>query len=227
MTGSILARSAWVVLALAGLAMGFGGCKEEQLKQEIATLNARLEMSQSEKMALANEKATLQSENTTLKGQLTEAQRKLSEKPATGSLVKQPTGKRADFGPDVEVTETAGAITVTLPDAILFDSGKAELKASSKTTLGTVVAAIKKDYPTQMIRVEGHTDADPITKSSWKDNWELSCERALAVVRYLTSSGIGEKRVYASGFGQYTPRDSNATTAGKSRNRRVQIVIIK
>ena len=224
MTGSMLARGAWVVLALAGFAMGLGGCKEQQLREELAMQAAKLDMAQKNTEALAGEKAALQSENAALRGQLTDAQRRLAEKPATQL---PPARKTSDFGPDVEVTETAGAITVTLPDAILFDSGKAVLKASSKATLDKVAGVIKKDYPTQTIRVEGHTDADPITKSNWKDNWELSCERALAVVRYLTTNGIGEKRVYASGFSQYTPRDSNATAAGKSRNRRVQIVIIK
>jgi chemotaxis protein MotB len=164
----------------------------------------------------------LQGENARLQSDLVEAERKLAEKPKVVTVEKT-----ADFGPGVEVAETARQITVTLPNAILFDSGQAVLKASSKTTLGNVAAVIKRDYASKMVRVEGHTDSDPIRKSKWKDNWELSCQRGLAVLRYLVAQGIPKTQVYAAGFGQHTPRDTNATKAGKARNRRVQVVIIK
>ena len=84
---------------------------------------------------------------------------------------------------------------------------------------------IKRDYPGSTIRVQGHTDGDPIKKSGWKDNWELSCERALTVVRQLTKAGINPKNVCAAGFGRHRPVADNSSRAGKSRNRRVEIVV--
>jgi len=205
---------------------GLAGCnKEQQLRDENISLQTRVRMVEADKAELEQQKASLEAENTQLRKDLTSAQAKA--KPI-GAAPQQPAATaKANFGEGLEVTETASAITVTLPDAILFDAGKAVLKDSSKATLDKVAAVLKKDYGGCEIRVEGHTDADPIKKSEWKDNWELSCERALAVVRYLVSKGADEKKVYAAGFGQSAPRDSNATAAGKAKNRRVQIVITK
>jgi len=223
MTGSMVVRGACVALTLAFLAMGLGGCKEQALKEEIATLNARLAAAQSENSNLASQNAALVAENTSLKGQLADAQRMKPQPPPPVDNTK----KGNAFDKDLDVTETAREVTVTLPDDILFDSGKAELKATSKATLDKIAGVIKRDYAGKEIQVIGHTDNDPIRKSGWKDNWELSAQRALAVVRYLASQGVPEKQVTAAGRGQFMPRDSNATAAGKSRNRRVQIVILK
>lgn len=222
MTAKLLTRNAWVVLALIGLGGGLAGCNEEQLKEQIVTLQTQLRLSEAEKTDLERDKIALQGENARLKSDLADTQRQLAEKPKEVIVKEKP-----DFGAGVEVSEDARGITVTLPNAILFDSGKAVLKSSSTATLANIASVIQRDYPNQVIRVEGHTDTDPIKKSGWKDNWELSCERALAVVRYLTSRGMSTKRIYAAGYGSNVPRDTNATRAGKARNRRVQIVIIK
>jgi chemotaxis protein MotB len=86
-----------------------------------------------------------------------------------------------------------------------------------------VATALKKTYPGRPIRVEGHTDADPIvkTKQDWDDNLDLSLARAAAVSRYLAAHGIDPKQVTTSGFGPYRPRG-----ASKARNRRVEIVVV-
>lgn len=119
----------------------------------------------------------------------------------------------------------AGTITVRLPDAILFDSGKATLKNSTIGELDRTLAVLKQKYSEKEIDVVGHTDTDPIKKSSWKDNWELSAQRALSVARYLTDHGIPEKLVQASGCGSFRPIAANTTVAGKTKNRRVEIVV--
>ena len=73
--------------------------------------------------------------------------------------------------------------------------------------------------------VVGHTDTEPIKKSSWKDNLELSAQRALSVTRYLMDHGIPDKQVEASGCGSARPVASNSTADGKAKNRRVEIVV--
>jgi len=119
----------------------------------------------------------------------------------------------------------AGTITVRLPDTILFDSGKAVLKNTTIAELDRTLAVLKQKYAGKEIDVVGHTDADPIKKSPWKDNWELSAQRALAVARYLTDHGIPEKSTQASGCGAFRPIASNSSAAGKAKNRRVEIVV--
>ncbi len=71
----------------------------------------------------------------------------------------------------------------------------------------------------------GHTDTDPIKKSGWKDNWELSAERALSVVRYLVKKGVPNSGVRACGSGSARPIGPNSSAAGKARNRRVEVVV--
>ena len=128
-------------------------------------------------------------------------------------------------GYDVAFDASAGTITVTLPNAILFDSGKATLKKATSTELDHIRSVLQERYAGKMIDVVGHTDTDPIKKSPWKDNLELSAQRSLSVVRYLKSRGVPAERVRAVGRGESKPIASNATASGKSRNRRVEIVV--
>lgn len=222
MATRLLRGNGWVVLVLAGIAVGLTGCNEEQLKQQIVSLETQLRLAEAEKADCQRERDVLASENEKLKGDLATAQDELAKKPKEVIVENKP-----DFGEGVEVSEDQRGIVVTLPDAILFDSGKTELKSTSKATLDRIAGVIQQDYSGRTIRVEGHTDSDPIRKSKWADNWQLSCERALAVGRYLVGRGIDKKRVYAAGFGDQVPRDTNATAAGKARNRRVEIVITR
>ena len=128
-------------------------------------------------------------------------------------------------GYDVAFDPSAGTITVTLPNAILFDSGKAELKRATSTELDHIRSVLRDKYAGKQVDVVGHTDTDPIKKSKWKDNWELSAQRALSVLRYLVKRGISEKDIQAVGCGESQPIASNANTSGKAKNRRVEIVV--
>ncbi len=141
------------------------------------------------------------------------------------SQLRQPTP--GTHNPGIAGIETSydaskGELTVTLPSSVLFDSGKATVKESAKATLNKVVAAMRKDYAGKVIRVEGHTDADPIvkTKDKWEDNLDLSLNRAAAVTRYLLKSGIKPSLVTTSGFGDTHPK------ASKTKSRRVEVVVV-
>ena len=136
-------------------------------------------------------------------------------------------GEATGFGEDLDVAfdKQAGTITVTLPNAILFASGKESLKDATIAELKHVVTVINERYSGKQIEVVGHTDGDPIKKSKWKDNWQLSSERALSVLRYLVSNGISEDRIVAVAAGESRPIASNGTESGKARNRRVEIVV--
>jgi len=131
------------------------------------------------------------------------------------------------FGPgyDVAFDPTAGTITVTLPNAILFDSGQATLKKATSAELDHIQSVLESKYSGRQIDVVGHTDTDPIKKSKWKDNWELSAQRALTVARYLIQRGIPNESIRAVGCGESRPVASNATASGKAKNRRVEIVV--
>lgn len=143
------------------------------------------------------------------------------------SQLRQPT-PGAGEQPGIEGIETSydasrGEMTVNLPGDILFDPGQDRLKDSAKATLNKIVRALKSDYSDKPIRVEGHTDSDPITKTrdKYMDNLDLSLNRAAAVARYMESQGVDPKLVTTSGFGPHHPRGRD-----KARNRRVEIVVV-
>ncbi len=140
---------------------------------------------------------------------------------------QQSAAKASGFGEDYDVDYDAqkGTLTVTLPNAILFKPGKASLKGVKNSDLDYIASVLKSKYQGRMIDIVGNTDSDPIKKSKWKDNWQLSSERALAVLRYLTKKGIKANMVRGVACGSSRPIDTNKTAAGKARNRRVEIVV--
>src|SRR5687768_16546265 len=73
-----------------------------------------------------------------------------------------------------------------------------------------------------VLRVDGHTDSDPI-QTVCKSNWELSSARAIAVVKYLISQGISPKHLVAAGFGEFQPLDPGESEDAKTRNRRIEL----
>jgi chemotaxis protein MotB len=185
----------------------------DYLNVEHENLKGRYENLSTERQELANRVAQDQAMIDELKRQIDE----LNKTPAEAS----------GFGDeyDVKFDAAAGTITVTLPNTILFDSGKATLKSATSTELDHILSVVRQKYVGKEIDVVGHTDTDPIVKSSWKDNWELSAQRALSVVRYMTQHGIAENQVRAAGCGPARPIAPNTTAAGKAKNRRVEIVV--
>ncbi len=118
--------------------------------------------------------------------------------------------------------ELRGTITLPLASDVLFDSGQVKLKSAIQSKLNRIAQIINSEHAGKEVWVVGHTDTDPIRKSKWKDNWELSCERGLAVTRYLIDHGVSAKNLVAAGRGEHHPVGSN-----KSENRRVEIVVFE
>ncbi|HWE02668.1 MAG TPA: OmpA family protein [Tepidisphaeraceae bacterium] len=130
---------------------------------------------------------------------------------------------RPDFG-NLEVTRdtAAGTTTVNLPSDVSFSSGQAVLLPEAKKSLAKVASALKKEYSGKPVRILGNTDSDPIVKSHWKSNQELSEKRADAVRDYLVSKGISSDRITTEGLGDTNPKSKN----DKAKNRRVELVVL-
>jgi chemotaxis protein MotB len=126
---------------------------------------------------------------------------------------------------EVSVGMNEKGLVITFVDEVLFDSGKAKLKANSFAKLDKVVRILKEELSNNEVGVEGHTDNKPIKHSGWKSNWELSAQRALSVLNYIESQGIDSNRLSATGYGEFHPVASNDTSAGRKKNRRVEIII--
>jgi chemotaxis protein MotB len=125
-----------------------------------------------------------------------------------------------------QVVNDGSAVRIRVTNTTLFDPGKATLKPGAKKVLDQVASSVRHSYPNQLIGIEGHTDSDPIKKSGWKDNHDLSYQRAKAVYDYLsTGGGIPASQLYIAAYGPNHPIASNSSSVGKSQNRRVEFVV--
>jgi chemotaxis protein MotB len=120
--------------------------------------------------------------------------------------------------------EARGLVIRVLTDDLLFASGQATLEGRADGLLGEIAQLLNVDQ-THPISVEGNTDNVPIHSSEFPSNWQLSTARASTVVLFLIAHGVGPNRLTATGNAEQRPVDSNATAAGRARNRRVEIVM--
>jgi chemotaxis protein MotB len=126
----------------------------------------------------------------------------------------------------VKVEMQDKGLVITFVSEVLFDSGKAKLRKESFDKLDKVVTVLNSTVSDLNVGIEGHTDNQPIRRSGWKSNWELSTARALSVLHYLGDKGVAEPRLAAIGYGEYKPVAPNDTREGRQKNRRVEIVIL-
>jgi len=221
---NVITRTVFVLVIVATIGLGAGctnwhkkydglNVEHQNLKGLYENCVASLDTSSTEKAQLGQELNKTQQTMEQLQEQIRQSQISPAEASGFGR------------GMDVSFDPTAGTITVTLPNAILFSPGKASLKKASVAELDHVRSVLRQRYQSRNIDVVGHTDSDPIKKSKWKDNWELSAERALTVLRYMTKQGIKAERIRAVASGASRPIASNSTSSGKAKNRRVEIVV--
>lgn len=214
-------RRTWIAtLALAVGALTLVGCSNDNLKVENDELYMQNEQLQAQLDAERARAEAAESEREQLMQQVADLREQLTSRPQPGR-----TGFEGIEGVSVE-QGARGEIAVRVPGDVLFASGKADLRAGAKQTLDQIAGVLRNDYAGNTIRVEGYSDSDPIRKSKWKDNLELSTQRAMAVHRYLQEKGIGEDRMYAAGFGATNFVAPNNTAQGKAQNRRVEIVVV-
>ncbi|MFD2236192.1 peptidoglycan -binding protein [Aureimonas populi] len=112
---------------------------------------------------------------------------------------------------------------------VLFGSGSDVLQPEGREQmdgLATAIIELNREIPSDInwiIRVDGHTDNVPITGGRFSDNWQLSTDRAGAVVKYLVSQGVPANRLAATGFGEFQPLDTADTPDARARNRRIEL----
>ncbi|MCP4867601.1 MAG: OmpA family protein [Proteobacteria bacterium] len=126
----------------------------------------------------------------------------------------------------VTITELSGKLTVSLSNAILFDSGSIALKKEGSEALNKV-AGILAQVADKEIRVEGHTDNVPVRSgAAYRDNWDLSSLRASTVVTLLVEGGVDPLNIATVGFGEHHPVAGNEEAEGRAANRRTEIVLV-
>ncbi|MBI5360533.1 MAG: OmpA family protein [Planctomycetes bacterium] len=226
----------FLVLAMAAI-MLFAGCKNlsggnssnvkndriEQLEISLQKMGQANDALESEVGALRQRNADLKNENDTLR--IYKQQYENIEKTFEARFNLINAQMELDEGNGVEF----GKGFIRMPEKLLFSAGDASLKTGGKAFLDQLAEEVKKgDW---FLSIEGHTDADPISRSKAKwttgSNFELGAYRALNVLVYLRSKGVPSTKMRCVSYGEFKPIADNNTAKGKVRNRRVEILYSK
>lgn len=214
--------------------------RSNDLEERVKGLQADVDALKKEKAALEEEKSTVLKEKESVQKNTDVLQSKvkvLAQKAEKAEQLEKATQTYQDLTKKLEkeiqdgqvkITEMKNRLTMTMVDKIIFPSGSAEISEAGKKVLDKVVS-ILKDVKDKRIQVEGHTDNVHIVselKNRFPTNWELSTARASEVVRYLQKTGVDPKNLSATGYGEHQPVASNDTPAGRSQNRRIEIVLL-
>jgi len=220
-------------MAVALCAFGVIGCNERE-KGQIAALTERVDTLQAQNKNLNDRNVELEKQVDQYKMEIEDKNMQLAQKDKMLKDLENSLSKpRTENVEIINNPAPAGwergqyGAKLTIGSDILFSSGKATLSSSGKSKLSQAYRDIQNNYSGWAVRVYGYTDSDPIRKSKWKDNLELSGERAMSVTRYLTEKGLSPDNVETIGMGATHFIASNRTRAGKAQNRRVEIVVVK
>ncbi|MDA3963324.1 MAG: flagellar motor protein MotB [Planctomycetota bacterium] len=211
----VISRIALAIPVCAGLFLA--GCGGSDQSREIAYRDVHI--------------AELETQVSDLNGELAGARSRLADMENQPAPAADPSDSARDAlkGSGADVEWRNGELVITLTNEILFASGSATLTGGAKKSLSQVAGLIRDQYGGNFVRVEGHTDNQPIrrTKNKWEDNWHLAGARSRAVLHYLADQGgIGREQLSFAGYADTQPRDSNGTKTGRSQNRRVGIVVL-
>jgi len=196
-------------------------------KDQVKGLLAENEGLKKDKTALQKEKDGLETRisDLTTKAEKTEQLEKATQ---TYQDLQQKLEQEIRDG-KIQISEMKNRLTMTMVDKILFASGSADVSKEGKLVLDKVIPVLK-EIKDKRIQVEGHTDNVQIfsaIKAKYPTNWELSTARATQVVRYLQEDGgIDATLLSATGYSEFQPVAPNDTAEGKSKNRRIEIVLL-
>jgi chemotaxis protein MotB len=192
----------------------------EKERMELAALGKKSEQ-------LANEKGSLAQDMTKLQGQLAELQRQEQQERDRAALFQKLLSQlknMIDSG-KLQVVIRNGKMVVKLPDNVLFDPGKTDVKSAGKDALAELTTVLKA-IPNRTFQIAGYTDDTPIHTAKFKSNWYLSTARAVEVLNLMIGDGMEPQRLSAAGYGSYDPVASNASVEGKAQNRRIEVTLM-
>jgi len=217
-----------IVLAMLAIATPlFAGCASNtQYRQMLDEREQENRALREERTQLKNELRDLRYQKDSLETALTEANARLLQVPTAepAAATKQSFPELDELG--IGYGDRDGRMVISIPTEITFGSGQAALSEGGKKALTAVARTLIDQYPAAKYWIEGHTDSDPIQKSKFPTNRDLSLARAMAVLHYLVDqTGVPDEQCVVAGWGEYQPVKPNDTKANKSANRRVEIVV--
>jgi chemotaxis protein MotB len=134
--------------------------------------------------------------------------------------------KEKGLSPKLQTELSEQGLLLTITEGVLFLPGRAEVVGDARRIAVEISNLIITDPPRQ-IAIEGHTDNKPINNAKYPSNWELSSSRAINFMKVLLENvNLDPKKFSATGYGEYHPVDTNDTVEGRSKNRRVEVLIL-
>ena len=199
----------------------------DDLNKQIADLKKQMDQVKAYGKGKADEAGALAAGMDNLQKRLDELEKQKKTAEARAAVFRSLVDKlrsMVDAG-QIKVTVRNGRMLLVLPNDILFDSGKTELKAEGKDAIAKVAKVLATMPADRHFLVAGHTDNLRIKTKQFRSNWELSTQRAVEVVRLLVDNGMKPNQVGAAGYAEYDPAADNATAEGQKLNRRIEIVV--
>jgi flagellar motor protein MotB len=187
-------------------------------------LQTRIDEMTREQEELQRQKEAAESEALAYKAKCEALERDARQKPPPAAAPVAAPAK--DEPSDLDIRRRGNETVINIPSDLFFASGSATLNGGGEKSMARIVDYIRKNHAGGMIRIEGHSDSDPIrrTKSKFHCNWELSFQRAHAVMHFITEKGqVDPHHVVCEAYGEYQPQ----TPGDKSKNRRVEIVLAR
>jgi chemotaxis protein MotB len=244
-------RFFWVILAPALLLVGCGHSDEEynarlheiqQLQSQLSSiraerdrLNGQIDSLRASSESMANRLRELGQSVETTQSELDAARRREAELRRAQQMAEQ---RLATFRQMLErframinsgqlrVRIVRGRMVIELPAGILFESGDARLRPAGEEVLRNV-AQVLRQIPDRDFLIAGHTDNVQLGRGSrFRDNWELSTQRAVNVVRFLQENGLSAEHLGAAGYAEFQPAGPNDSEEHRQLNRRVEIVLM-
>lgn len=173
---------------------------------------------------LGDENARLRSDVERLGKSAMDAQFLSQQKEKLEELLKRYQEGGSSAVPGVELVNTPEGLAFRVLGGVLFASGQNEITDQGRQILTQLCATLKQEG--KRVRIDGHTDSEPITHSKWGTNLRLSIERSVAVADFLVKSGLPEERIAVAGYGQYRPAVEGDSGEAKAKNRRVEILML-
>ena len=184
----------------------------EQKENQLATENTRLQK--------------LQSELKDRSEKIKELEDLIAAKEAKMNALKSAVSNalKGFEGKGLTVTQKNGKVYVSMENKLLFDSGSWAVGSQGIDAVEKLSQVLIQN-PDIEVLIEGHTDNVPYSGTTILDNWDLSVKRATAIVRILQNKGVKPQQLTAAGRSEYIPVQTNSTTDGKAKNRRIEIIL--
>ena len=147
------------------------------------------------------------------------AKKALAEKEAEIAKIKGEVKTALGLNSSLSITQKGSDLYVTMESPVQYRSGSARLNRAARKSIEALAESLKNN-PDVRILIEGHTDNKKFVSGSGMDNWQLSVNRAMAVVKRLIRKGVNPDQLTVAGRGENDPIGDNATPEGRAQNRR-------